>query len=1126
MTKSAEAFRTISEVSELLDTPTHVLRFWETKFSQIKPVKRAGGRRYYRPNDVALIAGIKHMLQVDGLAIKEAQATLRKRGVKAVTAHGHELVDGAAAPEETVTETAADNTAAIETVAEAVAAPLQEGAEEAPFEGLETLENSPEENTAPAQETASVAPETPEDQELDQLQAAPESLALDDGAETTAEAAAFDAAADTIPEAATEPDIAVLDAPAPFEAPAEAFAPAQAPDADDTLEAPVENLFVEAEESPFAPQDVTPEAEESLAAEHEDEAPSLPEEDVEDAASEVSEIEDSAPFDAQTPPVTTDEAEVLPPQDASEPEADAPELSPEEAQAIAEAQAALEMARAEAAAVRAELKRLRAEAEAIRAAARAAQDAPAAEMPPPLLDPTLALGRTEDPEAEAEALETTGEPIEAETEDPPEMVAPAPKPDAFGFEAVLSEIVAEAVAEALLEASLEQPLAVPETQAEDTEPPEEDTPIAPILDEVDSEDLAAEPLEDSHLEAPEEQEIAFNAPDGEASPVLADMDLDPEPAEDALTEEEAASPEPQDTAFDLVFGRMPALEAEAEEVAEEAAPEEDEAAQDALTDAETTVETEVEIAATQELLTEAEEAAAFTEEAPAEAEPLADAAFATAPPLEDIAPREASTAPDEGLASEAGTAPFDAPALDTLPERTEVEVAEEDAAPEAKPVAEEEEAPTEDAACAAEVPVEPLAPVSEETAPEEEEAPPPLVFSRAARTPVPEPAPEPEPVPDFVFRRPRPAEPLPELTAALETTEPAEGVEEAATADDAAQEDAPVSEPIAELDAFEDPEALGAEDEIAELAALDAQEEALTAPEPEVSAEELSAPEPDAAPFIDAAPEPVADLPPEPEAEAEAEAEAEDPEPALDDSAYSFVAPRGPRHHPVEAPEPEQVQAAPKATQEWHQPSLFDYFPPEPPEPELLIEEELEPEPDQSFIAEDPAPEPEPEPEDALEADARDFAVLPEPDPEPEDAPLEAQPEPLEDMGAEPQPDAFDDAPSPLPPVEPFAAIIEALTPAQEPPEPAEVLPPPPDPLERVVSLILSGTAPLNQAIPTAGQIDPSVNPLGALKEGLGQFAPTMLSPIERMRLLSSHDRLMALQARLAQPPRPPPARR
>ncbi|MFU8777441.1 MAG: MerR family transcriptional regulator, partial [Roseovarius sp.] len=62
MGKAADAFRTISEVADWLDVPAHVLRFWESKFPQIKPVKRAGGRRYYRPADMALLGGIKVLL--------------------------------------------------------------------------------------------------------------------------------------------------------------------------------------------------------------------------------------------------------------------------------------------------------------------------------------------------------------------------------------------------------------------------------------------------------------------------------------------------------------------------------------------------------------------------------------------------------------------------------------------------------------------------------------------------------------------------------------------------------------------------------------------------------------------------------------------------------------------------------------------------------------------------------------------------------------------------------------------------------------------------------------------------------------------------------------------------------
>lgn len=84
MTKAAEAFRTISEVADALGTPAHVLRFWESRFPQIKPVKRAGGRRYYRPSDVALLAGIKVLLHDRGLTIRGVQKILREEGVKRV----------------------------------------------------------------------------------------------------------------------------------------------------------------------------------------------------------------------------------------------------------------------------------------------------------------------------------------------------------------------------------------------------------------------------------------------------------------------------------------------------------------------------------------------------------------------------------------------------------------------------------------------------------------------------------------------------------------------------------------------------------------------------------------------------------------------------------------------------------------------------------------------------------------------------------------------------------------------------------------------------------------------------------------------------------------------------------
>jgi DNA-binding transcriptional MerR regulator len=84
MEKSPDAFRTISEVAEILDMPQHVLRFWETKFTQIKPLKRAGGRRFYRPADVELIRGIQSLLYGDGYTIKGVQRIIRDQGIRFV----------------------------------------------------------------------------------------------------------------------------------------------------------------------------------------------------------------------------------------------------------------------------------------------------------------------------------------------------------------------------------------------------------------------------------------------------------------------------------------------------------------------------------------------------------------------------------------------------------------------------------------------------------------------------------------------------------------------------------------------------------------------------------------------------------------------------------------------------------------------------------------------------------------------------------------------------------------------------------------------------------------------------------------------------------------------------------
>ncbi len=99
--KSADAYRTISEVSDDLDVPQHVLRFWETKFAQIRPLKRAAGRRYYRPEDVRLLTRIRDLLYTEGYTIRGVQRLLKDKGVKAV-------VEGALADPDRLDDAEAD----------------------------------------------------------------------------------------------------------------------------------------------------------------------------------------------------------------------------------------------------------------------------------------------------------------------------------------------------------------------------------------------------------------------------------------------------------------------------------------------------------------------------------------------------------------------------------------------------------------------------------------------------------------------------------------------------------------------------------------------------------------------------------------------------------------------------------------------------------------------------------------------------------------------------------------------------------------------------------------------------------------------------------------------------------
>jgi DNA-binding transcriptional MerR regulator len=94
--KAPDAFRTISEVADDLDVPQHVLRFWETRFPQIRPLKRGGGRRYYRRDDVALVRGIRHLLYGQGYTIRGVQRILKAEGVRFVQAVGRGEIEAAA----------------------------------------------------------------------------------------------------------------------------------------------------------------------------------------------------------------------------------------------------------------------------------------------------------------------------------------------------------------------------------------------------------------------------------------------------------------------------------------------------------------------------------------------------------------------------------------------------------------------------------------------------------------------------------------------------------------------------------------------------------------------------------------------------------------------------------------------------------------------------------------------------------------------------------------------------------------------------------------------------------------------------------------------------------------------
>lgn len=126
--KSADAFRTISEVADELEVPQHVLRFWETKFAQIRPLKRGGGRRYYRPEDIDLLRAIRGLLYDKGYTIKGVQKLIREGGLKLADGSGPLEFPGAAGEEaETAAEAAGGAPRAAAADLPLFSAPLSDG---------------------------------------------------------------------------------------------------------------------------------------------------------------------------------------------------------------------------------------------------------------------------------------------------------------------------------------------------------------------------------------------------------------------------------------------------------------------------------------------------------------------------------------------------------------------------------------------------------------------------------------------------------------------------------------------------------------------------------------------------------------------------------------------------------------------------------------------------------------------------------------------------------------------------------------------------------------------------------------------------------------------------------------
>ena len=162
MDKAPDAFRTISEVAQELDVPQHVLRFWESRFREIKPMKRGGGRRYYRPNDLDLLRGIRHLLYSEGYTIRGVQRLLREQGLRFVQSVWQE---GAPQPVHQPGDVEEDEAALEQAVEDA-------GEPRLPLAGVDEGERSEQRSAPPALRAAAPPPVGLAREDVQKLQAA------------------------------------------------------------------------------------------------------------------------------------------------------------------------------------------------------------------------------------------------------------------------------------------------------------------------------------------------------------------------------------------------------------------------------------------------------------------------------------------------------------------------------------------------------------------------------------------------------------------------------------------------------------------------------------------------------------------------------------------------------------------------------------------------------------------------------------------------------------------------------------------------------------------------------------------------------------------------------------------